>query len=87
MDDPVFTGVVLCMIYWEENGGKMRIGVDIDGVLNYRQEFMRAYGAKFCFEKGLLGLMDITEHSVRKMFGVTQEERDEFWWRYGKYQM
>ncbi len=65
----------------------MRIGVDIDGVLNYRQEFMRAYGAKFCFEKGLLGLMDITEHSVRKMFGVTQEERDEFWWRYGKYQM
>lgn len=65
----------------------MRIGVDIDGVLNYRQEFMLAYGAKFCFEKGLPGIQDVQSHSVRQMLGVTKEERDEFWRKYAKYQM
>lgn len=65
----------------------MRIGVDIDGVLNYRQEFMLAYGAKFCFEEGLPGLQRPEEHGTRAMWGLTKEQRDEFWWRYAKYQM
>lgn len=65
----------------------MRIGVDIDGVLNYRQEFVLAYGAKYCAEKNLLGIRDVTSHNIGGMLGLTQEERDEFWWKYGKYQM
>lgn len=65
----------------------MRIGVDIDGVLNYRQEFVLAYGTKFCVEKGLSGIQDATAHALRKVFGWTQEERDEFWRKYAKYQM
>ncbi len=65
----------------------MRIGIDIDGVLNYRQEFMLAYGAKFCFENGLPGIQDAGTHSTRRMFGLTEEQRDEFWYRYAKYQM
>lgn len=65
----------------------MRIGVDIDGVLNYRQEFMLTYGAKFCYEKGLPGIQDILAHGTRKLLGLTQEERDEFWRKYAKYQM
>lgn len=65
----------------------MRIGVDIDGVLNYRQEFMLAYGAKFCFEEGLPGIQDATVHRTSRVFNLTPAQRDEYWRRYGKYQM
>lgn len=66
----------------------MRIGVDIDGVLNYRQEFVLAYGAKYCVKKGIFrGFLDADSHSLRQMYGMTQEERDEFWYKYAKYQM
>lgn len=65
----------------------MRIGVDIDGVLNYREEFVLAYGTKYCVESGYGKLTDVTSHSLRKVFGWTLEQRDEFWYKYGKYQM
>lgn len=65
----------------------MRIGVDIDGVLNYRQEFVVAYGTKFCVEKGLSYKLNLAEHSIKRMFGLTQAERDEFWLQYAKNQM
>ena len=65
----------------------MKIGIDIDGVLNRRQEFVMAYGAKFCVERGLTGLQSPDEYSLRKMYGWTEEERNEFWWQYAKYQM
>lgn len=65
----------------------MRIGVDIDGVLNYREEFILAYGAKYCVESGHGKLIDAKAHSLRKVFGWTKEQRDEFWYNYGKYQL
>lgn len=65
----------------------MRIGVDIDGVLNYREEFVLAYGTKYCVESGHGKLTDVTSHSLKQVFGWTLEQRDEFWYRYGKYQM
>lgn len=66
----------------------MRIGVDIDGVLNYRQEFVFAYGTKFCVEEGIFtGIREADSHSLRRIFGITDEQRDEFWRRYARYQM
>lgn len=71
----------------EVSGGKMRIGIDIDGVLNYRQEFIMAYGTKFCEERGLGGVKRADAHGIRELFGISKELRDEFWREYAKYQM
>lgn len=65
----------------------MRIGVDIDGVLNYRQEFVLSCGTKFCVEQGLPALKDPNSHSIREIFGISQAQRDEFWRKYARYQM
>lgn len=65
----------------------MRIGVDIDGVLNYRTEILREQGTKFCVESGKGSLVAPERHHLREMFGWDQATRDEFWCRYGKYQM
>ncbi len=65
----------------------MKIGVDIDGVLNYRQEFVMAYGTKYCVERGLPAIRDPKAHGLKDMLGLSQEERNEFWRKYAKYQM
>ncbi len=52
---PVFTGVVWCMIYWEENGGKMRIGVDIDGVLELSAGVYAGIRGEVLFREGFAG--------------------------------
>lgn len=65
----------------------MRIGIDIDGVLNYREEFVLACGTKYCVETGHGELKDPNSHSLKKVFGWTQEQRNDFWYKNGKYQM
>lgn len=65
----------------------MRIGVDIDGVLNYRQELVTACGAKFCVETGKGHLQDLSVHHLRPMFGWDEETRYQFWVKYGWQQM
>lgn len=57
----------------------MRIGIDIDGVLNYRVKFLLECGAKFCVETGKGELTDLTSPRIAGIFGWDQETRDEFW--------
>ncbi len=71
----------------KEKGGMMRIGVDIDGVLNYREEILLAYGTKFCAETGKGSLVEPLAHHLSEMFGWDRVTRDEFWYEYGRYQM
>lgn len=71
-------------VYVEE---VMKIGIDIDGVLNYRQEFVMACGAKFCVETGKGALVNPKSHHLSEMYGWDKATRDEFWYQYGKYQM
>lgn len=56
----------------------MRIGVDIDGVLNYRQEIVIDCGTKFCEETGKGQLRNVATYSLREMFGWDEKTRDEF---------
>lgn len=65
----------------------MRIGVDIDGVLNYRQEFVIDCGTKFCAETGKGRLTDLSAHSLDKVYDWDRATRDEFWRKYEIEQM
>ncbi len=55
------------------SGGKMRIGVDIDGVLNYGSKINLVYGSKFCGESGKGRLEHPDAHSLREVFGWDRE--------------
>lgn len=65
----------------------MRIGIDIDGVLNYRQAFVIECGTKFCAETGKGRLTNLGEHHLSRMYEWDGETRDEFWQKYGIEQM
>lgn len=65
----------------------MRIGVDIDGVLNYRTEIVKEQGMKFCVETGKGKMANPDAHSLSEEFGWDRATRDEFWQKYAKYQM
>lgn len=65
----------------------MRIGVDIDGVLNYDHQFHIECGTKYCAETGQGSLQDPCAHGLCQMFGWSQEVKNDFWDKYGKYQM
>jgi len=70
-----------------KSGGKMRIGVDVDGVLNYRTEIRKAQGMKYCVETGKGALVNPDGCSLQEVFGWDRATRDEFWQKYAKYQM
>jgi len=70
-----------------ESGGKMRIGVDIDGVLNYRTEIVKEQGMKFCVETGKGKMVNPDAHSLSEEFGWDHTTLDEYWQKYAKYQM
>lgn len=46
----------------------MRIGIDIDGVLNNLEEFQRTMGTRFCYENGLSYNFNPNEYKIRNMF-------------------
>ena len=60
----------------------MRIGVDIDGVLNDVAEWHFAYGSKFCLEHGINRGFDPTKYYMEDQFFLTAEENREFWRQY-----
>lgn len=60
----------------------MRIGVDIDGVLNDVAEWHFAYGSKFCLEHGINRGFDPTKYYMEEQFFLTAEENREFWRQY-----
>lgn len=63
-------------------GGKMNIGIDIDGVLIDLEKIMVNYGTKFCLEEGLEINIQQIDYSEMKTFGWSQEQSDKFWNRY-----
>lgn len=46
----------------------MRIGIDIDGVLNNLEEYHRTFGTRFCFEHNLPFVFKPEEYKIRHMF-------------------
>ncbi len=65
----------------------MRIGIDIDGVLNYRQEFMVECGSLYCLECGKGHLQNIASSHLGEMYGWDEETVNAFWDKYGVLQM
>ncbi len=65
----------------------MRIGVDIDGVLNYRTEISIDYGTKFCVETGKGSLIAPEKQHLYDIFGWDETTENQYWYENGKYQM
>ncbi len=61
---------------------KVRIGIDIDGVLLNMGQFVLDYGSKFCYEHNLDFEIQDGEYDERKAFGLSEEEAEKFWNEY-----
>lgn len=62
----------------------MRIGIDIDGVLNSHYEFCIDYGTKFCDELGKFKLENINVIDTTDMFSWGEDIAHKFWNKYRK---
>ena len=60
----------------------MRIGVDIDGVLNNIAEWHFNYGMKFCLDEGIDRGFHPEEYYMEQEFLLNSEENIKFWQRY-----
>lgn len=60
----------------------MRIGVDIDGVLNDVAEWHFSLGSKFCLDHHINRGFDPTKYYMEDQFYLTTEENKEFWRQY-----
>lgn len=60
----------------------MRIGVDIDGVLNNIAEWHFNFGMKFALEEGIYKGFNPTEYYMEQEFFFNKEENVKFWQRY-----
>ncbi len=61
----------------------MKIGIDIDGVLNDMHRFIIEYGTKFCNELGKYKIEDSNAQWSTEMFLWSNEIAHEFWDKYG----
>lgn len=46
----------------------MKIGIDIDGVINNLEEYHVAFGSRFCYERGISFHLDIKEYELTTMY-------------------
>ena len=60
----------------------MRIGIDIDGVLNSQYNFCIDYGTKFCNELGKYSLKNIDVINTEDMFLWDEDTAHKFWDKY-----
>lgn len=60
----------------------MRIGVDIDGVLNDIGEWHYSCGFKFCIENHINRPFNPYKYMMEEQFGLTDEENYKFWKEY-----
>lgn len=60
----------------------MRIGVDIDGVLNNVGEWHYSCGFKFCIENHIDRGFDPYKYMMEEQFNLTDEENYKFWKEY-----
>ena len=62
----------------------MKIGIDIDGVLNSQYDFCIEYGTKFCNEIGKYKLENLNVIDTTDMFLWNEEIAHKFWNTYRK---
>ncbi len=62
----------------------MRIGIDIDGVLNSQYNFCIEYGTKFCNELGKYKLENLNVIDTTDMFLWGEDVAHQFWDKYRK---
>lgn len=60
----------------------MRIGVDLDGVLNDVAEWHFACGSKFCLEQNINRGFNPKGYYMEDQFHLSSEENNEFWRQY-----
>ena len=60
----------------------MRIGVDLDGVLNDVAEWHFACGSKFCLEQKINRGFNPSGYYMEEQFHLTSDENKEFWRQY-----
>ena len=60
----------------------MRIGVDLDGVLNDVAEWHFACGSKFCIEQNINRGFNPKGYYMEEQFYLSSEENKEFWRQY-----
>ncbi len=62
----------------------MKIGIDIDGVLNSQYNFCIDYGSKFCLELGKYKLENVNAIDTTDMFLWGEDIAHKFWNKYRK---
>ena len=62
----------------------MKIGIDIDGVLNSQYNFCIDYGTKFCDELGEYKLENLNVIDTTDMFQWGEDVAHQFWDKYRK---
>ena len=60
----------------------MRIGIDIDGVLQNISEFILDYGSKYCYDNGIKFEIHPNEYDESKSLGISNDEAEKFWNKY-----
>ena len=60
----------------------MRIGVDLDGVLNDVAEWHFACGSKFCLEQNINRGFNPKGYYMEEQFNLSSDENNEFWRQY-----
>lgn len=60
----------------------MRIGIDIDGVLQNISEFILDYGSKYCYDNGIKFEIHSNEYDESKALGISNNEAEKFWNKY-----
>jgi uncharacterized HAD superfamily protein len=53
----------------------LRIGIDIDGVINNLERFHINYGTCYCYENNLPVLLNPTAYKLRQMYHIQQIEK------------
>ena len=60
----------------------MRIGIDIDGVLNDVGQWHYSCGYKFCIENNIDRGFNPNKYLIEEQFFLTEEENNRFWKEY-----
>lgn len=60
----------------------MKIGIDVDGVLNNIEKFQLDYGKKFFKSKYNMDIVNENGYGIKEIFDCTDEQEIEFWIKY-----
>ena len=63
----------------------MKIGIDIDGVIEDLNQFRLDYGIKFCYEHKIPYKITLEEYYEGKALGISDEQEELFWNEYLEY--